>query len=232
MRRVRENNVTVTSINKARSVTNDHFDVGVDDVADVDESSTASARAKRKEKTLREKNIFAKRETRNINRLRAIAMFVLGIATLSVAIIVFFKVRYSENIRFYTAYYLDAEKVLLSMGYSIQSNLGVMDSFASTILSFAKQTNQTFPNVTIPNFAIKASKLLTLSAGFQISLQPVVTADQRLGWEEYAVENQWWVNQTKYVQDIDPFFYDEVNYSYPIPTMIWNYTGTIPYDPK
>jgi hypothetical protein len=97
---------------------------------------------------------------------------------------VLLKVRHSENIRFCIAYYLDAEKVLLSIGDSNQSNLGVMDSFASTILSFAKQTNQTFLNVTIPNFAIKASKLLTLSAGFEISLQPVVTAEQQLGWEE------------------------------------------------
>jgi hypothetical protein len=176
MRGVRENNDM--PIKHTRSVTKDHFDACVDDVAGEEGSTTASAR----EKSLREKNIFAIQETRNINRLRAIAMFVLGIATLSVAIIVYFKVRHSENIRFYTAYYLDAEKVLLSMGYSIQNNLGVLDSFASTILSFAKQTNQTFPNVTIPNVAIKASKLLTISAGFQISLQPVITSDQRLGW--------------------------------------------------
>jgi hypothetical protein len=230
MRDVSENNDTSTD--NVRSITKDLTDDFMDDVAEEEESSTASARANRKEKRLREKNIFAKKETRNINRLRAIAIFALWVAALTVAIVIFFKVRYSENIMFYTAYYLDAENVILNMGYSIQNNLGVMDTFASTILSFAKHTNQTFPNVTIPNFGIKASKLLTISAGFRVSLQPVVTADQRLGWEEYAIQNQWWVNETKYMQDIDPFFDDEVNYSYPIPATIWNYTGPIPYDPK
>jgi hypothetical protein len=55
------------SINNAGSVTkDDHLDTFAD-VGNEEESTTVSVHASRKEKTLREKNIFAKNETRNIN---------------------------------------------------------------------------------------------------------------------------------------------------------------------
>jgi hypothetical protein len=124
----------------------------------------------------------------------------------------------------------DANKVMDGIGESIKGNLAAMDSFASMMISMAKQTNQTFPFVTIPNFAIKASKLLTLSDGFTISTQPVVYAEQRLQWETYTKENQGWVNQTKQIQEVDVFFHDAVRYDDENPTTIIGLNGTVPYD--
>jgi hypothetical protein len=175
-------------------------------------------------------NGLAKNETRNVHRFRVVVAIVLILSTISMAVTIYFFVRNSELTNFHSMFLADANKVLGGIGESIKGNLAAMDAFASMMVSIAKETNQTFPFVTIPTFAIKASKLLTLSDGFLVTTQPVVRADQRLKWEKYSMENQWWVNETKAIQEIDVFFNDAVTYGDENYPTIFGLNGTLPYD--
>jgi hypothetical protein len=174
--------------------------------------------------------VLAKNETRNVNCFRVIVAIVLILSTISMAMAVFYFVRNSELKQFESMFFADANKVLDGVGESIKSNLAAMDVFASMMVSIAKQSNQTFPFVTIPTFAIKASKLLSLCDGFSISTQPVVHADQRLQWEAYTSKQQWWVNETKKIQEIDVFYNDVVSYGEENPTRIFGLNGTLSYE--
>jgi hypothetical protein len=177
-----------------------------------------------------ERNVLAKSETKNVNRLRAIVGIVLILSTLILALTIYFYVRNKEQTDFQQAYESDTDRLFDGIGMNLQTNLGAMQSFAALMIAIAKQTNQTFPFFTMPEFALKAARLLTLTSGIQISIQTIISSEKRLEWEAYSMANEWWVNETKAVQELDPFYYGEVPYGVPNPGQIWDYAGVVPYN--
>jgi hypothetical protein len=176
--------------------------------------------------------LLAKDETRSVNRVRIYVGAVIVLSTLTMALTFYFFVRNSEQKTFERSFTADANKVLNGIGDSVKANLAAMDSFASNMVSIAKQTNQTFPFVTIPKFAIKASKLLSLCHGFTLSTQPVVAVNQRTKWEAYTKQSHEWVNETKQIQQLDVFYHDVVEYGGEenLTTIIGRNGTTLPYD--
>jgi hypothetical protein len=70
---------------------------------------------------------------------------------------------------------------------------------AATSLSLHK--NETWPNVSVPHVAERFVKPLELSKAVLIALSPVVAADERSAWEEYASSTQEWANEGLVTQD-------------------------------
>lgn len=173
---------------------------------------------------------ISKNETQSVNRVKFIAVSVLVLSAIGVALTIYYYVKNSETSTFVDSYTFDSQKVLEAIGTSIGNNLGALDSFATNAVSFAAATNQTFPYVTLPDFALKASKVRSLSDGLYISFQPVIQSNQRFAWEVYAMNNEGWVNDTKRMQETDKYYYGNVSYGLPNPTQIFNYTGPMPYD--
>jgi len=95
----------------------------------------------------------------------------------------------------------DAENMLASLGTSIDSMLGATDAFAISMLAFAKATNQTYPFVTIGDFAVQAGKLLKNSRAKIVNTYAVVEEDQRKEWEAYAPLHTDWIQESYDVQN-------------------------------
>jgi hypothetical protein len=200
------------------------------DTANVGEDSSriTSSNENRNE----ENDALAKNETHNVNLLRATVAMVLISSTVGIVLAIYFFVRHSEQSDFNIGYASDADRVMDGIGMGIHDSLSAMASFGTLMASYAQQSNQSFPFFTLPGFAVKASRLLTITAGIQISIQTVVTSEQRLKWEAYTLENEWWVNETKSVQEIDQFYYGDVPYGVPNRGVLFNYTHELPYEPK
>jgi hypothetical protein len=199
---------------------------------DVSQETEVSIDHQKRNSTAGSSTILAKHETQHVKVLRTIVAIVLVLSTVGITLAIYFYVRHSEQSDLDIGYASDTDRILDGIGMSIHDSLGAMASLGTMMISFARQTNQTFPFVTMPLFAVTASRFLTLTAGIQLSIQPVVTSTQRLQWEEYAMNHEWWVNETKGVQEIDPFYYGEVPYGVPNPPRIINYTSALPYEPK
>ena len=97
----------------------------------------------------------------------------------------------------------DATNTLASLGMSIDSTLGATDAFAVSMLAHAKATNQTYPFVTINDFAIQAGKLLKNSRAKYLTTYQVVEEEQRKEWEEYTASHNDWVNESIAIQSLD-----------------------------
>ena len=97
----------------------------------------------------------------------------------------------------------DATNMLASLGTSIDSTLAAADSFAVSMLSEARLTNQTFPFVTIGDFAVKASKLLKNTRAKFVNTYQFVQEEQRTDWEAYAPLHTEWVEDAIDVQSRD-----------------------------
>jgi hypothetical protein len=84
---------------------------------------------------------------------------------------------------------------------SLDQTFGAFDSVAVSMVSHAKFANMTWPFVSLPNFAVKMSKVLPLSDAFGLAVIPVVTPENREAWEEYSVMNDGWINESMAVQE-------------------------------
>lgn len=111
--------------------------------------------------------------------------------------------RKAKETEFQKRFEQDSTNMLASLGISIDSTLAAADAFAINMLSEAKLTNQTFPFVTIADFAVKAGKLLKNTRSKFITTYQVVEEDQRREWEAYAPLHTEWVEDAIQVQQRD-----------------------------
>lgn len=84
---------------------------------------------------------------------------------------VYFYTSNSEQEHFESAFQESTQKVLDSIGKAIERTLGAVDSYATTLVSHARATNQSWPFVTFPDFAVLTEKTRSLSAGVIVSMQ-------------------------------------------------------------
>jgi hypothetical protein len=150
----------------------------------------------------KEEEQLANKETKMVGRLKIVVLLVLMFSAIGVALSVFFYVRNSELDAFEESFNSDGVKVLSSLGANLDLTMEAMDSFAVSILSYARETNQTWPFVTIPDFAIRAGKLLTLSSAFYVNTYPLIyNQDQRKEWEQYTASHNQWVDESIAIQE-------------------------------
>jgi hypothetical protein len=174
--------------------------------------------------------MIAEQETKHINRYRAIVMLVLFVSTIVVAFGVYWYISQSEVNQFEKSFQDDAHKVFESMGSSLDQMLGSLDILSATVVSMARYTNQSWPFVTIPGFAIHAAKARSASDGIGIFFQPLVKTDKRIEWEEYSVMNQGWVIESMQLQEKDPNYFGPITYNFDTYPFIYGVDGTIPYN--
>ena len=167
----------------------------------------------------------SKVENQRVIRLRMLLMLTL---IMSVIILSFMVHRYivtKELNQFRDEFKNDAHKVFGSVGGSLQRSLSVMNEFAVAYVSYEttmaerlhndNATSTTlWPFVTLPNFALHASKLLPLTDGVFVSMMPIVDPSLKTQWEEYAVQNDDWVNETLQIQNVWDGYHGEKTYGW------------------
>jgi hypothetical protein len=169
-------------------------------------------------------------ETKLVNRYRVIVMVVLLVSTIGVAFGVYLYISQTEVHQFEKSFHDDAQKVFESIGSSLEQMLGSIDILSATVVSTAHYTNQSWPFVTIPGFAIHAAKVRSASDGIGIFFQPLVTADERSQWEEYSIANHGWVIESMHLQEMDPNYFGPITYNFETHPFIYGVDGTIPFN--
>lgn len=71
---------------------------------------------------------------------------------------------------------------------------GQLRTMATSFTSLALDQNG-FPNVTVPHFDIRAQEITDLTGAEMILFVPFVEKAKRVGWEEYAQQNEGWISQ-------------------------------------
>jgi hypothetical protein len=213
-------------------------DSAYDHVASMDESSASSVRVHMKEhnrdgddpdenaSNLPEACIGAK-ESRAVRWIRVIASAVILSSTLGVALGVFNYMTSAERRTFVYRFKSDSYKILESIGSTFDRSLGAVDAFAVSMVSSAKDSNQTWPFVTLSDFPVKSSKLLSLSKGILISPYCHVTDQQRPLWNNYTSNNDWWVETSFDVQEkaFNKTYFGSLNRDWVKPRDIWHLDG-------
>jgi hypothetical protein len=164
---------------------------------------------------------IARAETRSVRSLRAIVLVVLVLSAVGVALAVYFYTSTTEQAQFERGFEGDVVKVFDGIGRSIENTLVNLDTFQTTIASEAKATGQRWPFVTVPDFAVRGTKIRMQSDGYSISYSVLVTRGQKSEWEAYALNHSGWVNESMAFQERSPNYYGPVMYNHTISEVIW-----------
>ena len=71
------------------------------------------------------------------------------------------------------------------------------DTLSIGTTSYANGAGMTWPLVTVPDFAVRGWTARQQIGAETIGLIPLVDSDYRVGWEEYSVDNQGWINWSR-----------------------------------
>ena len=89
-----------------------------------------------------------------------------------------------------------------------------MDSLSVTMVSYARDQNETWPFVTLPDFGPRMAKLLPQTDAMLVAIVPIVKPYQRKRWETYSIQNDEWVNQSMRIQETWNGYYGPINYDW------------------
>jgi hypothetical protein len=150
--------------------------------------------------------VIGKNETKAVFYGKLLVFGVMLFSALGVALVVYYYLSGAEDSDFEEQFSEDVKKVFEEIGSSLDNMLGATDSFMVSLVSYAKYSNSSWPFVTMPDFAVKAAKLLSLSKAAIVGTYPLVQTEQRQGWENYSVTHDNWVDEGLSVQKEDTNF--------------------------
>lgn len=193
---------------------------------DDDDNDTSKSVSQRKDA------VIAKNESRTVLGMKMVVFGVLVSATVGVALLVYFYITNSETRQMEEQFSEHANKVLEGIGSSLDSTFGSLDSLATGLVSYAKASNQTWPYVTVPDFAQRVAKTLPFSKSMSIALNPIVYPETRGEWEEYsigpqAVED---VENSLTIMENDPNYHGAIFTEYTMNSTIYGDFGDVPYN--
>jgi hypothetical protein len=195
-------------------------DSACDGASSSNETSCTGSRSAMKphEKTKGQANDgqLAGNETKAVRRLKCIVFSCLFLSMMVVAFLAYFLTAQQETEQFEAQYYEDANKVLSTMGSNLKRTLQASDAFVTSMTSAAEDTNQTWPYVVIPNFAVQAEKIRTLANAVCIYTYNLVPPGQRGRWENFTAHTgKAWMNESiRAIEDYEGMDWE----------IIWNYT--------
>ena len=178
-------------------------------------------------------NEKTKLDTQRVILLRMLLILTLVASATIVSLTVHSYISKNETNQFHNKFRNDAEKISEAVSGSLERTLGVLNAISVAFVSHAAQAadmnndNITWPFVTLPDFALYASKFLPLTDGVYISVQPLVYPSQKVEWEEYASKNDQWVNDTMSIQEVWEGYHGNVTYDWTTNKHIYGTLGDV-----
>lgn len=147
------------------------------------------ARANQESAAEEERKNLARSEDTAVSWLRVLVLGLLLLTAVLVCFGVYWFTRQDEKEDFEKEFTSSAAKLVETFHESVERRLGACDTLSVTITSYAMQTGATFPNVTMPNWALRGMNSRIMADSPLIYWLPLVTDEMRPGWEAFAAQN-------------------------------------------
>ena len=172
-------------------------------------------------------NEISKKATKNVFHLKLLVITILIVSASTLAACAYRFIKRSETQQFESKFGYDAHKVFEAIGTSLDKTLGLMDSLAVTLVSYARDKNEEWPFVTLPDFGPRMAKLLPLTDAFTLTVLPIVKPHQREKWESYSIQNDQWVNQSITLQETWDGYNGPISYNWKLRGKIHDDIGDV-----
>jgi hypothetical protein len=139
-------------------------------------------------------NRFFNSETKKVNRLRLLVFAVLFVSATIVSALVYFITRAGDDKEFETEFFGLAEQIshaIHGIAHDKAASLGLL---RVSYTSQARDTNSSWPFVTLTSFQQRAIAAASLANGLQIGIFPIIEQSNRQAWENYvSLQGQSWM---------------------------------------
>ena len=159
-------------------------------------------------------DIIAAEHKEAVARLKIVVMVVLFISVFGMSLAIYFFASRVEYSKFEEIFVSDATRLFEAFRSLFSLKLSVVDAYLTNLHAFSTVANETWPYVTTPEFAARASQVLLMTSSVKLSQFHFIEESERESWENYAVMNDAWVDESIQFQSENP---------------PWN-TSTIPSD--
>jgi hypothetical protein len=105
------------------------------------------------------------------------------------------------------------------------SALAAGNSLSVSITSFALASSAAWPQVTIPDFELRGYHNNILSKSLQVSLAPMIRADEKEEWEIYAQQNEEWIDEGLAVAKERQLTKNSKDKNEPIEDFVWRFAN-------
>jgi hypothetical protein len=129
---------------------------------------------------------LASKESRVVTKLKLLVFGSLFFSMVAVVLAAYYLTSQAEIDSFELKFHDDANKLLGNMGQNLQRTMEAADAFITSISSYAAHTNQTWPYVVIPDFAVRAEKVRSLCGAVYLNTYQFVEHAQRKEWENFT----------------------------------------------
>ncbi|CAB9521796.1 Receptor-type guanylate cyclase gcy [Seminavis robusta] len=159
-----------------------------------------------------EKNkLLQRNEEKAVSCVRVAVYCVVVITAISVTLAVYFYTKNEQENNFQTVFEIYANKLAESFIDSVDRKIVAIGGLSTTITNYALSNGLTFPNVTIDNWIMLAGQTRIQADAINVEYAPLVTDENRLGWEEYSFNHkQWqqdqWQEELKFMESQDQYF--------------------------
>ena len=144
---------------------------------------------------------LAAKETRAVYCLKlALLVLMLALAA-SFAGIVFAYTSNEEDKNFEETFVIYSQQIEDAVQVSAQNRLEAIGALAFQIQTYVHDSNSSWPFVTVSFYEDRVYSMNSLTDAFDVLLFPVVSQKNRRAWEEYAVANVHWINQSYAAQE-------------------------------
>jgi hypothetical protein len=168
--------------------------------SDVDSSSgihQANEMETTQKDQVKEVEEMAKRETKNMRAWKCVVTFTVLATAIFVSTGTCFFLKGDEHDSFEDSYYSFASTIGDATEVNTHTLFSAMRDFSNTISAAAIATNSEFPFVTVPTFEVLAGAARRQAGAALISFNPKVELDEVTLWNEYAIANEAWYEESK-----------------------------------
>ena len=142
----------------------------------------------------KQKKSLARQETRAVSFLRPLVLCSLLLTATLVAVGVYLYASNDEQEEFESAFEIHANEIIESFHDAVEQRLGAIGTLSDDITTYAQDMKETFPFVTVSNFAVRGANLRVHAEALIVHWAPLVTEANRIKWEEYAMYNRFQIN--------------------------------------
>lgn len=137
------------------------------------------------------------RSDKRVRLFRDTALMLLLLSAIFVSTAVYISLMASELREFENTFDDQASQVGQALKSQLEAKLWALGAFSVSITSYARsQLSSDWPNISVPDFAERASSTLRASKGIALAIHPVVRDEDLVEWEEYAVQSQTWLQES------------------------------------
>jgi hypothetical protein len=161
---------------------------------------------------------LVREESRAVHRSKIFVITVILLAGVIGSVLAALFVKRGEEADFAAYFYGLAIEIQDVSAYTARQSFAIIKSFSTAVtVSALQDTPAAFPFVTLPYFHVQAEEAREQSRAEVVVWAPLVKAEQKAQWEQYAIENQDWIREGldyRGMPNVDPGTIPSQIYSY------------------